>query len=97
MMQLAISEALVGLADQAKARIEKADDDGILNDATLDERMVVAAITKDAATARELLPQASAEQRRMPAPHREGASRRRTRDAERWRRWRKASPPRRSR
>ena len=57
-MQLAISEALVGLLDQAKARVDKAEDDGILGDSTFDDRMVVAAIAKDAAAARELLPQA---------------------------------------
>ena len=31
-MQLAISEALVGLTDRAKARIDKAEEDGILGD-----------------------------------------------------------------
>ena len=46
-MQLAISEALVGLIDQAKARVDKAEDDGILDENTVDDRMVVAAITKD--------------------------------------------------
>jgi serine/threonine protein kinase/tetratricopeptide (TPR) repeat protein len=64
MMQLAISEALVGLADRAKARIEKAEADGILNEGALDERMVLAAIVRDAATSRELLPLAMAEQRK---------------------------------
>ncbi len=54
LMQLAISEALVGLADQAKARIEKAEEDGLLSENTIDDRMVVAAIAKDAAAAREL-------------------------------------------
>ena len=37
-MQLAISEALVGLIDQAKARIDKAEEDGILGDNTIDDR-----------------------------------------------------------
>ncbi len=63
MMQLAISEALLGLADQAKARIAKADEDGILSENTVDDRLVVAAITKDAAVARELLPAALAQRR----------------------------------
>ena len=58
LMQLAINEALLGLADQAKARVDQADEDGILGDNTIDDRMVVAAITRDAATARELLPEA---------------------------------------
>jgi serine/threonine protein kinase/tetratricopeptide (TPR) repeat protein len=60
MMQLAISEALVGLSDRATARVEKADDDGLLNDTMLDDRLVVAAITKDAAAARAVLPKALA-------------------------------------
>jgi eukaryotic-like serine/threonine-protein kinase len=53
-MQLAISEALVGLADQAKARVARAEEDGILNDSLADDRLVVAALTRDAATARQL-------------------------------------------
>ena len=53
-MQLAISEAIVGLLDQAKARIDKAEEDGILEDNTIDDRMVVAALARDAATAHEL-------------------------------------------
>ena len=60
--QLAISEALVGLADRAKARLTKAEDDGILTESALSERLVVAAILKDADTARELLPAALAQQ-----------------------------------
>jgi len=56
MMQLAISEAMVGLADRAKARVEKAEDDGLVNDALLDDCLVVAAITRDAAAARAILP-----------------------------------------
>ena len=64
MMQLAISEALIGLADQAKARIEKADADGLLNEGALDERMVLAAIMRDALASRELLPLALAQQRK---------------------------------
>ena len=54
-LQLAISEALVGLSDRAKARIDKAEEDGILAENTADDRMVVAAITKDAAMARRLM------------------------------------------
>ncbi len=64
MMQLAISEALVGLADRAKARIAKAETDGILNEGAADERMVLAAIVRDPAASRELLPVALAEQRK---------------------------------
>jgi serine/threonine protein kinase/tetratricopeptide (TPR) repeat protein len=56
MMQLAISEALVGLTDQAKTRADQAEADGLLSDVHLDDRLVVAAIAKDAPAARELLP-----------------------------------------
>jgi len=54
-LQLAISEALFGLIDRAKARVDKAEEDGILAENTADDRMVVAAITKDAARARQLM------------------------------------------
>jgi tetratricopeptide (TPR) repeat protein len=54
-LQLAISEALFGLFDRARARIDKAEEDGILAENTADDRMVVAAITKDAAMARRLM------------------------------------------
>jgi eukaryotic-like serine/threonine-protein kinase len=66
-MQLAISEALLGLADRAKSRIDQADEDGLLADDTLDDRLVVAAINKDAALARELLP-GSLEEQAKSAP-----------------------------
>ena len=46
---LAISEALVGQTDQARARIAAADDDGLLNAASLEEQLVVAAILGDGA------------------------------------------------
>ena len=61
-MQLAIGEALFGLIDQAKARVDKAEEDGILAENTVDDRMVVAAITKDGAMARQLLPAALEQQ-----------------------------------
>ena len=57
-MQLAIGEALLGLIDQAKARVDKAEQDGILAENTVDDRMVIAAIAKDGAMARQLLPAA---------------------------------------
>jgi tetratricopeptide (TPR) repeat protein len=56
LMTVAISEALSGLHDQAKARIAAAENDGLLGDASVDERMVVAAITEDGPAARALLP-----------------------------------------
>jgi serine/threonine protein kinase/tetratricopeptide (TPR) repeat protein len=56
LMTIAISEALVGLSDAAKARIEAAENDGLLSDASADERMVVAAITEDGPAARGLAP-----------------------------------------
>jgi len=55
LMTLAISEALAGLDEQAKNRVTTAEDDGLLNESSLDERLVIAAITRDAAAARELL------------------------------------------
>lgn len=73
-LQLAISEALVGLGDQARARAEKADADGILNESALDERMVLAAILGDSATARALLPEALAQQRKNAPTVPEGSS-----------------------
>ncbi|HEX8031443.1 MAG TPA: protein kinase, partial [Vicinamibacterales bacterium] len=67
LMQLAINEALVGLGDQARARVDKAEDDGVLSEGTLDDRMVVAAVLGDAALARQLLPKALEEQHQSPA------------------------------
>jgi eukaryotic-like serine/threonine-protein kinase len=58
---LAINEALVGLVDQAKARVAAALDEELLLPGSLDERLVLAAIVKDGALARELLPLAIAE------------------------------------
>ena len=75
-MQLAINEALLGLFDQAKARVDKADEDGILADNTIDDRLVVAAITKDAATARELLPEALEWQKKNAANDKGGEAER---------------------
>ena len=56
LMTLAISEALVGQVAEARARIALALDEELLQPNALDERLVVAAITEDGATARELLP-----------------------------------------
>ena len=74
MMQMAITEALYGLGDRAAARVAKAEQDGILGDSTLDDRMVVAAILKDGAMARALLPQALAEHRKNAGSAPEGTS-----------------------
>ena len=63
-VQLAISEALVGLTRQAKARIAQAEKDGVLSDSTVDEQLLVSAIIGDAATARRLLPRAQQIQKR---------------------------------
>ena len=64
LMALAISEALAGLDEQAKRRVSAAHDAGVLNESSLDERLVVAAITRDAQAARELLPQVLAEHKK---------------------------------
>jgi len=58
---LAINEALVGLVDQAKARVAAALEEELLLPGSVNEQLVVAAITRDGALARELLPQALAE------------------------------------
>ena len=76
MTELATNEAIVGLTDAAKARLDKAEEDGILDDVNIVDRMAVAALMKDAAAARELLskpaeaPQKDAKP--MPAPPPEG-------------------------
>ena len=56
LMTLAIGEALAGLHEQARNRVSETFNDGVLNESSLDERLVVAAITSDAAAGRELLP-----------------------------------------
>ena len=76
-MQLAIGEALFGLIDQAKARVDKAEEDGILAENTVDDRMVVAAITKDGAMARQLLPAALEQQGKSAGDQPAGAERER--------------------
>ncbi|MEO7158560.1 MAG: serine/threonine-protein kinase, partial [Vicinamibacterales bacterium] len=63
-MQLAIGEALVGLTDQARARVAKAEDDAIVGEGTSDDRLVVAAIAGDAAMARTLLAKGIDEQQK---------------------------------
>jgi tetratricopeptide (TPR) repeat protein len=63
-LQVAIAEALYGLGDSAKARVAKAETDGLVSDANADDRMVVAAILRDAAAAHRLSPAALAEHRR---------------------------------
>ena len=77
LVALAISEALAGLDEQAKARIDAAENDGLLSDATLDERMVVAAITRDAAAARALLPTAQEEAKKAAGADQSAAQRQR--------------------
>jgi len=64
---LAIQEALVGLTDPARSRMQSAVDDELLQSNALDDRMVLAAITKDGATARALMPDALADLRGQAA------------------------------
>jgi serine/threonine protein kinase/tetratricopeptide (TPR) repeat protein len=73
-LQLAINEAVVGLAEQAKARIAQAEEDGVLHDGLIDDRMVVAALIKDAAEARELMARAVEEQKKNAQPGAAGSS-----------------------
>jgi tetratricopeptide (TPR) repeat protein len=61
---LAISEAIVGLLDAARARVETAVEEARFGDGQIVERLVVAALSHDVETAGELLPLAIAEQRR---------------------------------
>jgi tetratricopeptide (TPR) repeat protein len=58
LMQVAISEAAVGLVDAARQRVMKAEADGLLGPDLTDDQMVVAAIVQDARRAKVLLPQA---------------------------------------
>jgi tetratricopeptide (TPR) repeat protein len=67
-MDLAIGEALVGLQDRAKKRLQQAEDDGILDDNSIDDELVVAAITQDRALARRLESRAlEAQKKNAPA------------------------------
>ena len=63
-MSAAIEEALVGLSAVAQARVSAAVDDERVTEAMFDDRLVVAALTGDAAQARELLPAAVEEQKK---------------------------------
>jgi len=64
---LAIQEALVGLTDRARSRMQSAVDDELLQSNALDDRMVLAAILEDGATARALMPEALADLRSQAA------------------------------
>jgi Flp pilus assembly protein TadD len=63
LMQLAINEVFVGQADEARARVAKAEEEDLLGPSVIDDRLVVAAFLRDVAMTRELLPLAL-EQRR---------------------------------
>jgi tetratricopeptide (TPR) repeat protein len=78
LMSLALSEALVGLREQAAERAAEAESDGVLNDSTLDEQLVLAAITQDAESARKLLPVALASLEKTAAGNPQAAARERT-------------------
>jgi tetratricopeptide (TPR) repeat protein len=67
-MELAIGEGIVGLTDQAKARLRKAEADGILGDSEITAQLVVAAVTRDAALARELYAKALEAQKKRAQP-----------------------------
>jgi eukaryotic-like serine/threonine-protein kinase len=57
----AINEALVGLTAAARARVDATDDEGLLTSATLDEQVVLAAVSGDTAAGRALRPKVTAE------------------------------------
>ena len=63
-VQVAITEALYGMGDRARARVDKAEADGLGSDENADDRLVVAAILRDPGDARKLLPAAIAEHRK---------------------------------
>jgi tetratricopeptide (TPR) repeat protein len=65
LMGLAISEALVGLDDRARARVAAVQEDGLQNEQTLDEQLVVAALLGDAKGAKALMPEAIAANARV--------------------------------
>ena len=67
LMVVAIGEALAGQHEQARKRVTETFNEGLLNEASLDERLVVAAITSDAEAARELLPLTLAENNKATA------------------------------
>ena len=77
LMALAISEALAGLHEQAQTRVSTAYNEGLLNEASLDERLVVAAITQDAEAAQELLPLTLAENKKATGTGPSGTERER--------------------
>ncbi len=60
LLSVAIDEALVGMTAAAKARVEAIRDDELLGDNTLDEQVVFAALSRDGAAARALVPKALA-------------------------------------
>ncbi|HWI16608.1 MAG TPA: serine/threonine-protein kinase [Vicinamibacterales bacterium] len=62
-MTVAINEAIMGLVDEAKARVAALERDGLTNEQTFDDQLVIAALTEDAAWARDVLPRAVAEQK----------------------------------
>jgi eukaryotic-like serine/threonine-protein kinase len=67
LVQLAISEALVGLTDGANARVQKAEADGLLSEDVVDAQLVVASIVRDVAAARELFAKALEQQKKKAA------------------------------
>ncbi len=67
LMAVAISEALAGMNDAARARLAAAEDAGVIGAGTLDERLVLAALLEDGAMSRELLPLALAENAKRAA------------------------------
>jgi tetratricopeptide (TPR) repeat protein len=67
-MQLAFSEALVGLVDEAKTRAQQVQADGLIGEDQVADQLVVAAIVKDAPTARALYAKALEVQKKRAQP-----------------------------
>ena len=69
LMSLAMAEALAGLGEAARDRVEAAEAAGVTDDSSADERLAVAAVLNDAGMARELMPILLAENKKSaPTP-----------------------------
>jgi tetratricopeptide (TPR) repeat protein len=66
LMALAVAEALAGLDETARARVEAAEVAGVVDVSSADDRLAVAAILGDADMARELMPLLLEEHKKAP-------------------------------
>jgi tetratricopeptide (TPR) repeat protein len=66
LMALAMSEALAGMDDAARDRVEAAEAAGVVDHSSADERLAVAAVLNDADMAREIMKILSEEHKKAP-------------------------------